>query len=306
MSSHKTSVNHCGQVALVGRPNVGKSSLLNALLGQKLAITSHKPQTTRHAILGINSLPGGQIIYLDTPGLHQRTDKARKALSHHLNRAASAGLRDADVLVMLVEALRWTEEDEAVLKLVAESGKEAILAVNKIDRVTDKESLLPFLRDCAQRHSFVEILPISAHKGTNVARLESLLLPRLPEAENQFDEDELTDRSERFFAAELLREQLTRRYAQEIPYALTVEIESFAEEADLYRIHALVWVERESQKAILLGKQGLAMKEAATAARLQMADFFGKRIYLRVWVKVKESWAQTEASLLSLGYGDLG
>lgn len=295
--------NHCGQVALIGRPNVGKSSLLNALLGQKLVIVSHKPQTTRHAILGINTLEGGQIIYLDTPGLHQRPDKAHRALSQHLNRAASTSMVDADLLVMLVEAMRWTDEDDAVLKLVVESGKGTILAVNKIDRVTDKAGLLPFLQACATRHGFAEILPISAHKGTNVAKLQSLLLPLLPLGDNRYAEDELTDRSERFFAAELLREQLTRRYAQEIPYALTVEIESFADEGDLYRIHALVWVERESQKAIVLGKQGLAMKETATAARLQMANFFGKRIYLRVWVKVKESWAQDEASLAALGYG---
>jgi GTP-binding protein Era len=277
--------------------------LLNALLGQKLGIVSHKPQTTRHSILGINTLENGQIIYLDTPGIHQRPDKARKALSQHLNRTASAGLVDADLVVMLVEALRWTEEDDAVLKLVVESGKRVILAVNKIDRIKEKEGLLPFLQDCAARHGFIEILPISAHKGANVAKLQSLLLPLLPQGESRYAEDELTDRSERFFAAELLREQLTRRYAQEIPYALTVEIESFVDEGDLYRIHALVWVERESQKAILLGKQGLAMKETATAARLQMADFFGKRIFLRVWVKVQESWAQNEASLAALGYG---
>ncbi|MBF0254887.1 MAG: GTPase Era [Gammaproteobacteria bacterium] len=304
MVAESVGQNRCGYVALVGRPNVGKSSLLNRLIGQKLAITSHKPQTTRHAILGIHSLPGGQILYVDTPGIHQRVDSKRKALGHYLNRAAKAMLADVDVIVFLVEALRWTEEDAEVLKALSETSRPVVLAVNKIDRLQDKAQLLPYLQQTAARFPFKEVIPISAIKGSNTEQLESLLLALLPESDNLFGEDELTDRSERFFAAELLREQLTRRYAQEIPYALTVEIESFEDEGDRYRIHALVWVEREGQRKILLGHRGEAMKQAATEARKEMMAFFQKRVHLQVWIKVKDSWAGDEAALARLGYGD--
>jgi GTP-binding protein Era len=296
--------NHCGYVALVGRPNVGKSSLLNRLIGQKLAITSHKPQTTRHTILGIHTRTGGQLLYVDTPGIHQRVDSKRRALGHYLNRAAKAMLADVDLIVLLVEALRWTEEDEQVIKALAETQRPVVLAVNKVDRLTDKTQLLPFLQQMASRYAFTEIIPVSATKGINTDKLENLLLGLLPESDNLFGEDELTDRSERFFAAELLREQLTRRYAQEIPYALTVEIEKFEDEGERYRINALVWVERESQRKILLGKQGEAMKQSASEARKAMMEFFDKRVHLEVWVKVKQSWAVDEANLARLGYAE--
>ncbi len=304
MSTESSPLNRCGYVALVGRPNVGKSSLLNRLIGQKLAITSHKPQTTRHAILGIHTLDRGQILYVDTPGIHQRVDSKRKALGHYLNRAAKAMLADVDLIVFLVEAMRWTDEDEQVLKALEETSRPVLLAINKVDRLADKAQLLPYLQEVAARFDFAEVVPISATRGINTDELEGLLLKRLPESDNLFDPEELTDRSERFFAAELLREQLTRRYAKEIPYALTVEIETFKIEGERYRIRALVWVERESQRKILLGKQGEAMKQAASEARKEMMAFFDRRVHLEVWVKVKQSWAGDAASLARLGYVD--
>lgn len=296
--------NRCGYAALVGRPNVGKSTLLNRLVGQKLAITSHKPQTTRHTILGISTSVRGQILYVDTPGIHQRIDKQRKAFSHYLNRTATGIIADVDVVLFVIEAMKWTDEDESVLQALLARKAPVILVINKVDRVEKKEALLPFLQEIAQKGHFAEVIPVSASKGANLSRLEELVLGLLPPGDNVFSDDELTDRSERFFAAELLREQLTRRYSKEVPYALTVEIESFVDEGDRYKINALVWVEREGQKKILLGEKGLAMKEAATEARKQMADFFQRRVHLEVWVKVKKSWAGDEAALARLGYSD--
>ncbi len=293
--------NRCGYAAIVGRPNVGKSTLLNRIIGQKLAITSHKPQTTRHSILGVKSVDGGQIVYVDTPGLHRRGDQA---MNRYLNRTARAVLVDVDLIVFVVEALRWTEEDAMVLDLVKQAGVPTILVVNKIDLIKRKDELLPFLAEMAQRHEFLEVIPLSAAKGEQVERLEAKVLSALPEGDNFFPEDQLTDRSERFFAAELVREQLTRRYAKEIPYALTVEIEKFEQEGNLYRINALVWVEREGQKRIIIGEKGEALKEAARQARLEMERFFERKVYLNVWVKVKKSWSSDETALQRLGYGD--
>lgn len=296
--------NRCGYAALVGRPNVGKSTLLNRLIGQKLAITSHKPQTTRHTILGIHTSDRGQILFVDTPGIHLRSDPRRKALSHYLNRAATGMLAEVDLVLFVVEALVWTPEDEHVLQSLEGRKSPVILVVNKVDKVADKGTLLPFLEDLSHRYPFQAIVPVSATKENSLGQLVPLVLGLLPEGENIFGEEEVTDRNERFFAAELLREQLTRRYAQEIPYALTVEIEQFVDEGDRYRINALVWVERESQRKILLGKEGEAMKAAASEARKQMMAFFQKRVHLEVWIKVKKSWAGDEAALARLGYID--
>ena len=290
-----------GYAVLVGRPNVGKSTLLNRLLGQKLAITSHKPQTTRHRILGIKSREDGQIIFVDTPGIHER---GNKAMSHYLNRTAHTALIDVDVAVFVVQALAWTSEDERVLNAVVKAGVPTILAVNKVDLVEPKEKLLPFLQTLAERHSFVDVIPVSASRGDNADALMQAVLDRLPEGEPVFPEDQITDRSERFFAAELLREQLIRRYHRELPYAITVEIERFEEEDGRYLIGAVIWVEREGQRAILLGKGGQAMKETATAARKAMNDFFQTRVHLEVWIKVKKSWSSDEAGLSRLGYTD--
>lgn len=302
--------NRCGYVAIVGRPNVGKSTLLNRLLGQKLAITSHKPQTTRHTILGVSTLKGGQILYVDTPGLHQR---GGNALNRYLNRAARSILTDVDLVLLVVEALQFSDEDALALAEIAKAGTPAMVAVNKTDRVADKTRLLPFLQSLSERHSFVSMVPVSALKGDQVERLETEVLAALPEGDNLFPDDQLTDRPERFLAAELLREQLMQRYGQELPYRTTVEIESFTLEQvggsdqgqePRARIHALIWVERESQKAIIIGRRGEALKAAASQARLEMQKLLGRRVHLDVWVKVKDSWSSDEAALASLGYGE--
>ncbi len=293
--------NKCGYCAIVGRPNVGKSTLLNRLVGQKLAITSHKPQTTRHSILGVKNMPGGQVIYVDTPGLHLRGEQA---MNRYLNRTAKASLTDVDILLFVVEALVWTDEDEAVLKMVSQQNAPAILVVNKIDLVKDKAKLLPYIEGVSEKHDFHMVVPLSAMKGGYAETLESNVLERLPQNDNFFPEDQLTDRSERFFAAELIREQLTRRYAKEIPYALTVEIEKFEDDGKLYRIHALIWVEREGQKRIIIGDKGKALKEVGTFARLEMEKLFGQKVFLQLWVKIKKSWSSDESALANLGYTD--
>ncbi|MCF1183675.1 GTPase Era [Marichromatium gracile] len=291
----------CGTVAIVGRPNVGKSTLLNRILGQKLAITSHKAQTTRHSILGVKSRAEGQILFVDTPGIHRRGESA---LNRYLNRTARAALADTDLILFVVEALRWTEEDEQALAAVARAGVECIAVINKVDRVEDKEALLPFLQTLGERHAFRELFPVSAARGSQVEALEQAVLAALPEGEPIFPEDQLTDRSERFFAAELLREQLTQRYGEELPYRTTVEIERFEAVDGRYMINALIWVERPGQKAIIIGKQGESLKATATQARLEMQKLFDCPVHLEVWVKIKKSWSSDEAALSRLGYSE--
>ena len=292
---------HAGYAVLVGRPNVGKSTLLNRLLGQKLAITSHKPQTTRHRIVGILSRPDGQVVFVDTPGIHER---GGKAMNQYLNRTAQSALLDVDLAIFVVQGLVWTAEDERVLDAIRRAGVPAVAAVNKVDLAKPKQALLPYLEQLSARHDFADIVPLSARNGDNADALLASVLRRMPESEPIYPEDQITDRSERFFAAELLREQLIRRYHRELPYAITVEIERFEEVDGRYDIGAVIWVERENQRAILLGKGGEAMKQTATAARKAMNDFFQTRVHLEVWIKVKESWSNDEASLVSLGYSD--
>jgi len=293
--------NRCGYVSIIGRPNAGKSTLLNRLVGQKLAITSRKPQTTRHSILGVKTDASGQIIYVDTPGIHQREDHA---MNRYLNRTAKTMLNDVDFVLFVVDAMKWTAEDTAVLKLVDRATVSAVMVINKLDQIDDKEMLLPFIKDLSEKHQFQDIIPLSAKTGKNVSRLEKLVLAAMPEGDNIFPEDQLTDRSERFFAAELVREQLTRRYAKEIPYALTVEIEQFENVGNMYRIGALIWVEREGQKNIIIGKKGEALKAVGTQARIEMEKLFDKKVYLSLWVKVKKSWSTDESALARLGYCD--
>lgn len=291
----------CGFVAIVGRPNVGKSTLLNRLLGQKLVITSDKAQTTRHAILGIRTRDGSQVVYVDTPGIHRR---GRNALNRYLNRTARATVADVGLVLFVVEALRFTAEDAKALHAVADADVPAIAVINKIDRVKDKQRLLPYLQELGGRYAFRDLVPVCAATGDRVERLESLVREALPLGEAIFPLDQLTDRPERFFAAELLREQLTRRYGDELPYRTTVEIERFEDNEGRYRISALVWVERAGQKAIIIGKQGESLKAAATQARLRMQELFDCPVHLDVWVKVKKSWSSDEAALASLGYKD--
>ena len=296
-----SSKRHCGFAAIVGRPNVGKSTLINKFIGQKLAITSHKPQTTRHSILGIKTLENGQIVYLDTPGIHRR---GGQAMNRYLNRTANAVLQDVDVIIFVVQAEVWNREDKQVMNNVIRSGRPVILVINKIDLVDDKEKLLPFIEMVGGQHDFLEVIPVSAKNGNQVSVLENHVLQALPEGENIFPEDQLTDRSERFFAAELIREQLTRQFHMELPYATTVEIESFVEEEKLYRIHALIWVERQGQKNILIGNKGESLKQVGTHARQSMEKFFEKKVFLKLWVKVKKSWSDDENALARLGYKD--
>ncbi len=280
---------------------MGKSTLLNRLIGQKLAITSHKPQTTRHSILGVKSSDAGQIVYVDTPGIHKRGDHA---MNRYLNRTARSALNDVDLILFVVEALRWTDEDQNVLQAIEKLNIPVFLLVNKIDVLANKEELLPFLASMSERFSFTSVIPLSARKGINMEPLESQVITLMPEGDNYFPEDQLTDRTERFFAAELIREQLTRRYAKEIPYALTVEIERFEEEGNLYRIDALIWVERQGQKNIIIGSKGEALKEVGTRSRIEMEKFFDRKVFLQLWVKVKKSWSSDEGALSRLGYSD--
>jgi GTPase len=289
----------CGYVALIGRPNVGKSTLLNHLLGQKISITSRKPQTTRHQILGIKTTPEAQIIYVDTPGLH---GQAKRAMNRYMNRAASSALEGVDVVLFVVEALQWTEDDELVLERIRQSGAPIILVVNKVDKLEDKATLLPFLQTLSGKFTFGDVIPVSALKGDNLAQLETLIRAHLGETSPQYPEDQVTDRSVRFMAAEIIREKLMRRLGQELPYDLTVEIEQFKEEKGLTRINALIWVDRTNQKAIVIGKKGERLKAVGQEARKDIEKLLDGKVYLELWVKVKAGWSDDERALHSLGY----
>jgi GTP-binding protein Era len=289
----------CGFAAVVGRPNVGKSTLVNALLGQKISIVSPKPQTTRHRILGILTRPEAQIIFVDTPGLHAG---ARRAMNRHMNRAALASLQDADVNLFLVEALRWTDEDQRVLDELKKQSRPIVLIISKVDKVFPKERLLPFIEELGRRAEFAEIVPVSALKGANLADLPQVIARRLPESPPHFPSDQITDRSNEFLAAEIVREKLTLRLRQELPYGLTVVIEQFKEEDGRLLINAVIWVERSGQKAIVIGQGGEQLKEVGRSARLEMNELFKQPVHLELWVKVKENWSDNETALRQLGY----
>ena len=308
----------CGYAAIIGRPNVGKSTLLNHILGQKISITSRRPQTTRHRILGIKTTPEAQVIYVDTPGLHRG---GKRAMNRYMNRVAASSIKDVDVALFVVEGLRWTPEDQDVLERLKKENVPVILVVNKVDKITDKETLLPHLQKVSgymrragcpsgvgagmrENHDFVQIIPISARHGTNVEALEQEILRLLPLAPHMYPEDQVTNRSERFLAAELVREKLTRRLGQEVPHSLTVSIEQFSEEAGIINITALIWVEKPGQKSIVIGKDGGVLKEVGTQARQDMERIFDNKVFLTLWVKVKEGWSEDERALRSLGYDD--
>jgi len=289
-----------GYVALVGRPNVGKSTLLNALVGQKVSIVAPKPQTTRHRIVGILNGDGFQAAFLDTPGLHRGS---RSRLNQAMNRAAMASLVDADVVLLLVDAGRWTDEDAAALERVRDSGKPAILVVNKVDTVRPRERLLPTIERLASLHDFAAIVPVSALKRDNLGRLLAVLAPLLPEGEPLYPPDQVTDRSERFLAAEIIREKLTLVLQDELPYGITVEIERWSETDDgRVEIAAVIWVERESQRRIVIGEGGGMLKQVGRSARLALNRVLGRRVHLELWVKVREHWADSEAALRQFGY----
>ena len=291
----------CGYVAIVGRPNVGKSTLLNRLIGQKISITSRKPQTTRHRILGIKTVDGAQLVFVDTPGVHR---DGKRAINRHMNRTALAAIQDVDAIVFVVDGLEWTDEDQLVLDALKGVATPVILALNKVDTLPQKEVLLPYLQQLGEKMKFAEVFPLSAQKGTNVDVLENKLVELLPESEPIYAEDQVTDRSERFLAAEFIREKLMRSLGQEIPYALTVEIEQFKMDGTLRRVAAVIFVEREGQKRIVIGKAGQGLKEVGRQAREQMERTFGSKVFLELWVKVREGWSDDERALRSLGYKD--
>ena len=295
----------CGYVAIVGRPNVGKSTLLNHILGQKISITSRKPQTTRHQVLGIKTKGDVQTVFVDTPGLHKG---AEKAINRYMNRAASSAIKDVDVVVMVVDRTAWTDEDEWVLEQVgavaAQTSVPVILAVNKIDLLENKSDLLPQLQFLADKCNFKAILPISALNQHNIDELESWINSELPSSTHFFPENQVTDRSQRFMAAEMVREKVMRQLGDEIPYAITVEIEEFKQKDQVLHISALILVERDGQKRIIIGKSGSRLKSIGTEARRDMQDMFDSKVMLRLWVKVKSGWSDDERALRSLGYDD--
>lgn len=291
-----------GYVAIIGRPNVGKSTLINRVLGQKLCITSRRPQTTRHRILGIKTTEQGQFIYVDTPGLHSDN---KKAMNRYMNRAAASSIEDVDVVLFVVEGLKWTDDDQKVLKRLQKDAKApVILVLNKADKLSDKAALLPQIETLSQQFDFAAVVPISARKGMNTDLLEQEITKLMPEGELIYDEDQLTDRSSRFLAAEIVREKLFRFLGQELPYSLTVEVELFEEEDGMYRIGAVVYVERSGQKSIVIGKKGEQLKLIGKEARLEMEQLFGCKVFLQIWVKVREGWSDNERMLKNLGYQD--
>ena len=288
----------CGQVAIVGRPSVGKSTLLNALVGARISITSRKAQTTRHRIAGILTEPGVQFIFVDTPGFQTRH---ASRLNDRLNRAVREALADVDVIVFVAEAARFTAADRAVLKLLP-PGVPVVAALNKTDALNDKRALLPRIADIAALREFAAIIPISAERGSELSALKDTIAKLLPEGPALYDAEALTDRDERFLAAEFIREKIFRQLGDEVPYSTAVTIESFEHEGELRRIHATVFVDKSGQRAILLGEGGVRMKAIASQARADMEALFGGRVFLEVWVRVKQGWSDSEAMLKRLGY----
>ena len=287
-----------GFAALVGRPNVGKSTLLNALVGKKVSIVTPRPQTTRHRIVGISHLPDAQIAFVDTPGLHQH---GSRALNRAMNRTASTSLNDADLVVLVLDATKWTPEDDLALKRVVDSGLPAIAAVNKIDRVQPRDRLLPYIAELAKRHTFADIVPISALKADNVDALRKTIAKHLPVAPAMYADGELTDRSLEFRIAEMIREKLTLELNQEVPYGIAVEVEQLAEQDGQLTVDASIWVDREGQKPIVIGAKGERLKRVGRSARIALNDLLGRRLHLNLWVKVRENWADNARALKQLG-----
>ena len=297
-----------GTVAVIGRPNVGKSTLVNALVGAKVSITSNRPQTTRHRLLGIATFPHGQLLLVDTPGLHREQSRhGGKAMHRAMNRAARGALEGVDAAMLVIEAGRWDDGDTLAYDALREAKVPVVLVVNQVDRLKDKAKLLPFLAEVGKDHDFASVHMVSALKRQGLEPLVESVLKLLPQQSALYAEDEITDKSQRFLAGELLREQLMRQLGAELPYATTVEIERFEEEPSekagaIYRIGAVIWVERESQKAIVIGKAGARLKEISTRARLSMETLFGCKVYLETWVRVREGWSDDEAALKAFGY----
>ncbi|MEO9588790.1 MULTISPECIES: GTPase Era [Marinobacter] len=291
----------CGFVAIVGRPNVGKSTLLNHILGQKLSITSRKPQTTRHQVLGIKTDGPVQAIYVDTPGMHEEEPRA---INRYMNKAATSALKDVDVAVFVVDQMAWTTADEMVLEKLSSLKCPVILAVNKVDRIENREALLPHLDMLSRKREFAEIIPLSALKGMNLEPLEAAVSRFLPESVHFYPDDQVTDRSERFMASEMVREKITRQLGAELPYSVAVEIEEFRKDGKTLHISALILVEREGQKKIIIGDKGERLRRIGQEARTDMERLFDSKVMLRLWVKVKRGWADSDRALKSLGMND--
>ena len=290
---------HAGLVAVIGRPNVGKSTLVNRMVGYRVSIVSPKSQTTRHRILGIDTREDGQIVWVDTPGLHS---DGKKAINRYMNRAARGSLADVHLGALVIEAGQWREEDEAAFAALASSGLVRVLILNKVDRIRDKTELLPFLARVTEGRDFAAVFPVSAERGVGLEDLRRGLLALLPPSEPLFGEDEVTDRSERFLVTELIREQLMRQLGAELPYATTVAIDSYKEEGRLLRISATVYVERPGQKAIVIGAGGSRMRSIGQAARIAIEQQFERKVFLEMWCKVREAWSDNEAGLRGFGY----
>lgn len=301
MTQPKASAFHVGTVALVGRPNVGKSTLMNALVGCSLSIVSRRPQTTRHRILAVAHLPAGQIIFVDTPGMHAG---GKRAMNRYMNRAAAGALTGIDLACLVLEAGTWRPDDERALRAIKEADVPCVAVLNKVDRQKDKSKLLPWLQELSARHPFQALVPVSAEKGVGLEDLGKVLLAHLPEGEPQFAEDEITDRSERFLVGEMIREQLMRQLGDELPYSSTVEIEQYREEGRLLRVSAVIWVEREGQKAIVVGAGGQQMRAIGQSARMSIERLLDRKVYLQLWCKVRENWSDDEAQLRRFGYAD--
>jgi GTP-binding protein Era len=296
-------MNKCGYVAVIGRPNVGKSTLINRIVGEKVSIVTAKPQTTRHQILAIHSSKQGQILFIDTPGLHKGH---KKALNKYMNKAAASAVLDVDLILFMVESLKWTQDDEEALKALAFTKTPVILVINKSDLVSNKEKLLPYAQKLFQMYDFKEIYYTSASKGKGTGDLEDKIFHYLPESENYFNKDQLTDKSTKYLVSELIREQLMLRLHQEIPYSLTVEVESYHDKGDIVHIHALIWVEREIQKNMIIGKSGETLKTIGSLARREIESLVGKKVHLKLWARVKSAWANSDRLLQQLGYKDDG
>lgn len=289
----------CGFAALIGRPNVGKSTLLNAFIGSKISIVSPKPQTTRHRVLGLVNLPEAQIAFVDTPGLHRQ---AGRALNRAMNRAAAAAALDADVIVFVVEALRFGDEDEMALQRASDAGRPIIAVVNKVDTVKPRERLLPFLAQLATRHEFAEIVPVSARSERDVQQLAGVIARHLPVSPPLFPVDQVTDRSDDFRIAEVIREKLTLELHEELPYGIAVEVEGTGQEEDGQQVvSAVIWVDRAGQKPIVIGAGGERLKRVGSAARRELNELLGRRLHLKLWVKVREDWADSAQALRQLG-----
>jgi len=291
----------CGYVAIIGRPNVGKSTLLNHILGMKLSITSRKPQTTRHQILGVKTEENIQAIFVDTPGIHQRRGTA---INKYMNRAATSVIKDVDVVLFLVQGAQWTDEDEAIIGMLEHVKAPVILAVNKIDRFNKKNEVLPVIEKLSQKYAFHAVIPISALNSTNLPDLQRQVFSLLPKSDHFYDSEQVTDRSMRFLAAEIIREKLIRELGQELPYASTVTIDTYEETADIARIHATIYVETDGQKTIIIGRKGDRLKSIGTSARKDISSMIDNKVYLNLWVKVREGWSNDERALRGLGYGD--